>query len=58
MCECVSFIHITLQTLSLRRALAPALRRDNVVATSPLSAEKNRADHCVLCGVDGGGGYR
>ena len=40
-------------TLSFRRALAPALRRDCVVFTSPLSAAKWRADHPVLCD-DGG----
>ena len=40
-------------TLSLRRALAPALRRDCVVITSPFSAAKWRADHPVLCD-DGG----
>ena len=39
-------------TLSLRLALAPALRRDSVVLTSPFSAQKKRADHPVLC--DGG----
>ena len=36
-------------TLSLRWTLVPALRSDSVVATSPLSAEKKRADHPVLC---------
>ena len=36
-------------TLSLRWTLAPASRSDSVVATSPISAEKKRADHPVLC---------
>ena len=36
-------------TLSLRWTLAPAVRSDCVVATSPLSAEKKRADHPVHC---------
>ena len=36
-------------TLSLRWILAPAVRSDCVVATSPLSAERKRADHPVLC---------
>ena len=36
-------------TLSLMRALAPTLRSNAVVATSPASAEKKRADHPVLC---------
>ena len=46
-------LHMTLVllqscTLSLRLVLDPDLRRDLVVATSPLSAEKKRADHPVL----------
>ena len=36
-------------TLSLRSALAPALSSNIVVSTSPVSAEKKRADHPVLC---------
>ena len=40
-------------TLSLRRPLAPAFKRDCVVVMSPLSAAKWRADHPVLCD-DGG----
>ena len=36
-------------TLSVRCGLAPALSRDWVVVTSPLSAEKNRADQLVVC---------
>ena len=53
---CIEGRHIIWQTgtytLSLRLALAPALRRDSVVLTSPFSAQKKRADHPVLC--DGG----
>ena len=40
-------------TLSLRRTLAPAFRRDCAVVAFPLSAAKWRADLPVLCD-DGG----
>ena len=43
----VHFTEDRASTLSFRSALAPAFRRDLVVETSPLSAEKKRADHPV-----------
>ena len=43
----VHFTEDRASTLSVRWALAPAFRRDLVVVTSPLSAEKKRADHPV-----------
>ena len=42
--------YLHFHTLSLRRALAPALMRDCVVATSPASAAKKSAVQPVLCG--------